>query len=107
MSGEPVKHSIQQKLEAGMALEYLELLNESHKHSVPPNSETHFKVVAVTADFEGLRAVARHQKVYGLLREELAGPVHALALHTYTPDEWAEQSEAPSSPDCKGGSKSS
>jgi BolA protein len=29
--------------------------------------------------------------------------IHALALHTYTPDEWAEQGVAPASPTCKGG----
>jgi BolA protein len=33
------------------------------------------------------------------------GQVHALALHTYTPGEWAEQGAAPASPTCRGGSK--
>ena len=84
----------------------LEVVNESHMHSVPPNSETHFKVVIVSEGFEGRRKVARHQQVYGALAAQLEGPVHALALHTYTPAEWAErEQEAPASPDCLGGSK--
>jgi len=42
-----------------------------------------------------------------LLADQLAGPVHALALHTYTVAEWGEAAAgAPDSPDCLGGSKS-
>lgn len=98
-----IKESIEGKLQAELAPEYLEVLNESHMHSVPPNSETHFKVTLVCKAFDGKRSVARHQMVYKTLAEELAGPVHALAIHTYTPDEWT--GNAPDSPNCKGGSK--
>jgi BolA protein len=38
-----------------------------------------------------------------VLTEFLAGSVHALALHTYTPEEWSETEAAPDSPDCRGG----
>lgn len=86
--------------------DFLEVVNESHQHSVPPNSETHFKVVLVSPSFDGKRKVARHQLVYAALAAQLEGPVHALALHTYTPGEWQErQQAAPQSPDCLGGSK--
>ena len=102
-----VQESIESKLAAGLNPEHLEVLNESHQHNVPPNSETHFKVVLVAAEFESKRKVARHQAVYGILAEELAGPVHALALHTYTAAEWTERhGEAPMSPPCLGGSNS-
>jgi BolA protein len=70
-------------------------------HSVPENSETHFKVVLVSDAFEAKRAVARHQKVYKLLDEELKQGVHALSLHLYTLQEW--QGESPDSPNCMGG----
>ena len=74
--------------------------------SVPANSETHFKVVIVSEAFDGRRKVARHQQVYAELSEQLAGPVHALALHTYTAAEWQQRNaSAPASPDCLGGSK--
>lgn len=101
-----VQSQIEEKLSAELQPELLQVSNESHMHSVPPNSETHFKVVIVSADFDGKRKVARHQRVYGLLAEQLEGPVHALALHTYTPVEWEQRQQgAPDSPDCLGGSK--
>lgn len=101
-----IESSIRDKLTGGLIPEHLEVVNESHMHSVPPGSESHFKVVVVSAAFNDRRKVARHQAVYGLLADELAGEVHALALHTYTPDEWRERNAAaPDSPACMGGSK--
>ena len=101
-----VQQEIQQRLQQQFSPGHLEVANESHMHSVPENSETHFRVVIVSDAFNGQRKVARHQQVYALLADQLEGPVHALALHTYTPDEWQQrQGEAPQSPDCLGGSK--
>ena len=101
-----VQQQIQQQLEQQFAPEFIEVANESHQHSVPANSETHFRVVLVTTAFDGKRKVARHQQVYAALASQLAGPVHALALHTYTPQEWqARLQAAPDSPQCLGGSK--
>ena len=87
-----------------LSVEHLELSNESHMHAVPKNSETHFKLVLVSEAFVKQRSVKRHQMVYALLAEQLAGPVHALALHTYTPAEWRKKNRlSPDSPDCLGG----
>lgn len=100
-----VQQEIEQELARAFAPQLLEVVNESHQHSVPANSETHFKVVLVSERFEGQRKVARHQQVYAVLADQLAGPVHALALHTYTGAEWqARQQAAPASPACHGGS---
>jgi BolA protein len=101
-----VEDVIRSRLQSEFAPSQLELENESHMHSVPADAETHFRVVLVSERFEGRRQVARHQAVYAALAEQLAGPVHALALHTYTPQEWAQRtSQAPASPQCLGGSK--
>ena len=101
-----VAEQIREQLVIGLAPVHLEVVNESHMHSVPPNSETHFRVVLVSDAFTGKRQVARHQQVYGLLAAQMQGPVHALALHTYSPPEWqAREQPAPASPDCLGGSK--
>lgn len=101
-----IEQSIHHKIAAAFAPLHIELVNESHMHSVPKDSETHFKLVLVSDAFEGKRRVARHQAVYATLAEELAGPVHALALHLFTPQEWQTQAEAvPDSPQCLGGSK--
>ncbi len=100
-----VEDDIIQKLQDCLSPEHLEVINESHMHNVPPGSESHFKVIAVSAAFEGKMLVARHRMINQALAEELAGPVHALALHTMTPGEWAEKGEAPQSPPCMGGGK--
>lgn len=100
----PVEKRITEKLARGLACSHLEIDNESHRHRVPPGSESHFRLVIVSEDFAGQRLVSRHRLVNGLLREELAGPVHALALHTLTGDEWrARHGRAPLSPPCLGG----
>ncbi|GIX30272.1 MAG: transcriptional regulator BolA [Porticoccaceae bacterium] len=94
---------IEAKLRAAFAPRHLEIVDESHRHAVPPGAESHFRVVLVSAAFAGLSRIARHRAVYRCLAEELAGPVHALALHTFAPEEWA--GEAPPSPPCLGGDK--
>lgn len=98
----PVQDSIERDLQQRFAPAYLTVVNESHMHSVPPNSETHFKITLVSDHFEGRRQVQRHQAVYATLSEQMAGPVHALALHTFSPAEW-QSAEVPDSPNCLGG----
>ncbi|MFT4823855.1 MAG: BolA protein [Halioglobus sp.] len=100
-----VQSEIESRLKTELSPTYLDVDNESHQHSVPENSETHFRVVIASEQFDGRRSVARHQLVYKVLADQLEGPVHALALHTYTPAEWAAREVAPPSPACLGGSK--
>lgn len=96
--------TIIEKLKQAFSPDYLEVINESASHNVPEGSESHFKVVLVSQDFEGKSSVKRHQAVYSILAAELQAGVHALALHTYLPSEWEEQISVPSSPNCLGGS---
>lgn len=91
-------------LQQAFAPTHLSVENESHQHG-GPGTETHYKVVLVSAAFAGLRAVARHQRVYAVTQDEMATGLHALALHTYTPEEWAATGVAPDSPACRGGSR--
>ncbi len=104
-----IKQHMQQQIDArlreGFEITHLVIINESHDHNVPAGSETHFKVVIVSPAFEGLSLVRRHQAVYAQLQAQLAGGVHALALHTYTGAEWAAREAVPDSPACRGGSK--
>ena len=101
----PVEASINAKLIASFAPQHLQVVNESHMHSVPPGSESHFKVVIVAEGFVGKRQVQRHQAIYACLADELRNGVHALALHTYAPDEWRATGQPPDSPQCLGGGK--
>lgn len=84
---------LRQKLTAALAPERLEIVDESHLHAghagAREGGESHFRVTVVARAFEGLSRVERQRTVYGLLAEELAGPVHALSLTTKTPAEAA------------------
>jgi BolA protein len=101
-----IQQSIESKLRTALAPAHLAVINESHMHAVPPNSETHFKVVVVSGAFAGKPRVARHQTVNGLVADELAGPVHALSIQAFTPDEWTARGGAiADSPECMGGGK--
>jgi BolA protein len=95
--------SMHQRIEQALTLlqpSHLQVLDESHMHS--RGTQTHYKAVVVSERFAGLNSVKRHQLVYGTLGE-LMGEFHALALHTYTAQEWAQTGNAPASPTCAGG----
>jgi len=99
-----LREQIERKLSAAFAVAHLEVVNESDRHNVPPGSEMHFKVTLASDDFDGKPMIARHRMVYGCLSTEMAGPIHALALHTYTEAEWQRlAADAPASPPCRGG----
>jgi BolA protein len=82
---------------------HLEVVNESHMHSVKPGSETHFKVVVVADCFASLSLIARHRKVNELLAAELKDGLHALSIHAFSPTEWEKNLVDIDSPACRGG----
>ena len=101
-----VQQTIETKLQEALEPLHLEVINESGNHNVPEGSESHFKVVAATDKFEGKMLIARHRMINEILADELQNKIHALALHTYTPEEWYEiAGKAPESPPCLGGGK--
>lgn len=100
-----MKEIIEQKLSDSFSVSFLTVEDESHGHNVPAGAQSHFKVVLVADDFKGMNKVKQHQAVYKVLSDELAGSVHALALHTYDAEAWQATGSAPNSPDCMGGSK--
>ena len=48
----------------------------------------HYEAVVVSPEFAGKRSVPRHQMVYATLGERVGREIHALAVKTYTPEEW-------------------
>lgn len=67
----------------------LEIVDESHKHAghFDTKGGTHFKVKIVSRAFEALPRVERHRLVHNILKEELSGPIHALSLQLFSPNE--------------------
>lgn len=105
MSG-PIQESIEAALLEAFAPAVLEVINESHMHSVPPGSESHFKVIVVSDAFDGQRMVGRHRAVNSALRPQLDAGLHALSIQAMTPAQWTERGGVvPASPPCGGGSK--
>lgn len=96
---------ITHKLQECFTPDYLEVIDESGQHNVPPGSESHFKVTIVATEFEQLGLVKRHQAVYVALSQIMKDGIHALALHTLSPREWlAKNQRVTESPPCLGGS---
>lgn len=79
------------KLVAAFAPEQLDVIDETNQHhghaGWKESGETHFKVVITAGAFAGKGRVERQRMVYQALAEDLAGPVHALALVVKAPGE--------------------
>jgi BolA-like protein 1 len=93
-----VEKSIREKLSEAFSPSDLIVENESAKHAGHEGTrdrlgrvtgETHFRVLVVSERFEGQSRVERHRQINAVLRDELAGPVHALAIKALTPAEAA------------------
>lgn len=102
-----IEQAIRDKVVAAFHPVFVDVENESSGHNVPAGSETHFKLTLVTDLFAGLSRVDRQRKVYELLGEERARGLHALAIWTFTPEEWERAPQNMNSPHCMGGGKKS
>lgn len=99
----PVEQIIEAKLVTDFSPSHLEIHNESFMHSVPKNSETHFKVIVVSDKFENVPLIGRHRLINATLASELAKDVHALSITARTPAQWDKSSSISPSPTCTGG----
>ena len=90
-----VAQQIRDIITAQFAPEKLELIDDSAKHAghsgADPRGESHFSLLIVSTSFEGQNRVNRQRLVYEALDDLLKNRVHALALKTMTPDEWANR----------------
>ena len=86
-----VADKLRDKLQQGLSPQRLDVVDDSARHAGHrpdhPEGESHFNVTIVSPAFAGLSRVERQRRVYALLAEELAGPVHALQLTALAPGE--------------------
>jgi BolA protein len=79
------------KLSEAFAPASVRVVDESHQHEGHaghrPGGQTHFRVYIVAEAFRGKSRIDRHRMVNAALAAELAGGVHALAIHASAPDE--------------------
>ncbi|MGE4170247.1 MAG: BolA family protein [Candidatus Margulisiibacteriota bacterium] len=66
----------------------LEVLPDATVFVNDPDGQ-HFDAIVISPSFVGMPLVKQHQLVMNALKEAFEGPVHALALKTYTPEKWA------------------
>jgi BolA family transcriptional regulator, general stress-responsive regulator len=87
----PTQDVITQKLTKAFAPESLAVVDESDDHvghaGHRPGGETHFRVYIVAEAFRGKTRLERHRMINETLGSELAGGVHALAIHAAAPGE--------------------
>ena len=85
-----VKNIIEKKLNNQLQPTLLEVIDESAQHAghagARPEGETHFRVRISSPAFTDLSRIAAHRMVHDIIKEELAGPIHALALETIKPN---------------------
>jgi len=84
-----VTQTITHKLTEAFSPQHLEVIDESHLHKGHaghrPGGESHFRIKIVSDAFAGKPPVARHRMINDALRDELAGPIHALAIKADAP----------------------
>jgi BolA family transcriptional regulator, general stress-responsive regulator len=84
---------ITEKLTKAFAPESLRVVDESRQHEGHaghrPGGQTHFRLYIVAEAFEGKSRIERHRMINAALAAELAGGVHALAIHATAPTEAA------------------
>lgn len=86
-----VTETLEHKLRAAFEPEAMELVDESERHrghsGYREGGESHFRLRMTSSAFAGESRVARQRAVNRVLAEELAGPVHALAMELRAPGE--------------------
>ena len=84
----PLQKAITSKLSEAFTPAHLEVINETHLHSAPIGAEGLFKIVVVSAGFEGMELIDRHRTVHRVLAQELGGALHGITIHARTFEEW-------------------
>ena len=82
---------ITKKLTEAFTPQSLKVVDESHQHEghagSRPGGQTHYRVYIVSEAFKGKTRLERHRMINGILSDDLAGAVHALAIHATAPGE--------------------
>ncbi len=79
---DPTTQEVQRFIEAGLPCTHLEIEGDGR----------HFFATIVSAEFEGLSRVRRHQRVYAALGDRMREQIHALSMKTLTPAEYSASS---------------
>jgi BolA protein len=90
MISETVK-KIDSLLRSKLSPLHLEILDESGQHVGHAGALSgggHYRLILVSAAFEGKTLIEQHRMVNEALRELFKKEIHALALETFSPSQW-------------------
>lgn len=83
--------TIRQRLQAALAPESLDIVDESHKHAGHAGAREsgggHFNVTIVAESFRDQSSIQRHRMVYAAVSDLMPHEIHALSIRALTPDE--------------------
>ena len=79
----PTPEQVKSYIEQGIACQFIAVEGDGQ----------HFFATIVSSEFEGLRLVQRHQKVYGALGDRMKAEIHALSFKAFTPTEYADHKD--------------
>ena len=86
-------NNLSTKIKKQLVVSHLEIIDESHLHAghsgARPEGNSHFKAIVVSADFDGISRIKRHQMIYSILKDEMKSHIHALAITALTPQEYS------------------
>jgi BolA family transcriptional regulator, general stress-responsive regulator len=86
-----MRQTITEKLHEAFSPESLDVQDESHLHEGHAGhragGETHFRIYIISQAFKGKSRIDRHRMINATLASELAGSLHALAIHAQAPGE--------------------
>ena len=95
-----VQNKIDKLLKDKLNISKLIIQNESNKHNVPPDSESHFNVQVVSDDFENLSQIQRHKIIYKAVYS-LLQQIHAFSITAMTTSEYNVNPSLRKTPDCE------
>lgn len=79
----PTPEQVRQWISEGLPCEHLEVRGDG----------AHFEALVVSAEFQGLSRVRRHQRVYAALGDKMRAEIHALSMRALSPEEWRGQNQ--------------
>jgi len=86
-----VSETITSKLKQAFTPESIDVVDESHLHAGHaghrPGGQSHFRIYIVSQAFAGKSRIDRHRMINAVLADDLAGGIHALAIHAAAPGE--------------------
>lgn len=88
---------LEQRIKDTLHVTHIYVEDESHLHAGHAGNTggSHFRVIVVSPDFAGKLMLKQHRMVYDILADEMKASIHALALKTYTPEQWESEAYQP------------